>query len=329
MTTILKMATGRNKVSTLRWIQGLSIASIFSVVYLLTPTYMLTAIVALCFQYPSRNMAFLYAAPIFISTFMTKCRPMLGLADYMRSMLDYFDYEEVMEISNEEILHLTNTKQKKFILAMQPHGVISFVSLCSWINAPPSIRCVKTAVASVLLKTPILKNVMGIYGLTEASSKNVCHILQNGVGMAGCIVLYIGGIAELFKTSRKEERLYLLNRKGFIKIALREENVDVIPIYLFGNTSVLSVLKTGFLATMSRKMQMSVTYFWGKWGLPLPRDEKLLYVRGKALGMPHIPNPTDEDINKWHAKYCEEVRRIFEENKEKLPAYKHKTLIID
>jgi hypothetical protein len=249
------------------------------------------------------------------------------LAHYMKPMLDYFDYEEVLEISNEDAIKLANSGQK-FILAFQPHGVISFCSFCSWINAPPELRCIKTAVASVLLSTPILKNVMGIYGLTAASSGNISNILNKGVGMKGCIVIYIGGIAELFKTCNEEERLYLQKRKGFIKIALRN-GADVIPVYLFGNTSVLSVLKTGFLASLSRKMQMSVTYFWGKWFLPLPRDDKLLYVRGKPMGLPHIPDPTEDDINKWHAKYCDEVRRLYNENKEKVPAYKHKKLFID
>jgi 1-acyl-sn-glycerol-3-phosphate acyltransferase len=200
--------------------------------------------------------------------------------------------------------------------------------LCSWIKAPPELRGIKTAVASVLLKFPILKHVMGIYGLTPASSKNVKKILSSKNGIDSSIVLYIGGIAELFKSSRKEERLYLKSRKGFIKMALRE-GADVIPVYLFGNTSVLTVLKTGILEMMSRKLQMSVTYFWGKWFVPIPRDDKLLYARGKPLGLPHIPNPTDEDVNKWHDTYCKEVERIFDSYKEKVPAYKHKTLYFD
>jgi len=316
----------REGISTLRWIQGLIISSIFSVVYLITPAYCTSAITILVLQYPCKHAAFLYAAPLMISI-LSPCRPMLFLANYMTSMLDYFDYEEVLEISNDDCIKLADSG-RKFIMALQPHGVISFCSLCCWVNAPPQLRGLQTAVASVLLKTPILKNVMGIYGLTAASSGNVRKILQNGKGIKGCIVIYIGGIAELFKTCKEEERLYLQKRKGFIKIALRE-NVDVIPVYLFGNTSVLSVLKTGILENMSRKMQMSVTYFWGKWFLPIPRDEKLLYVRGKPMGLPHIPEPTDADVDKWHAKYVDEVTRLFNENKEKLPEYKHKKLFID
>ena len=169
---------------------------------------------------------------------------------------------------------------------------------------------------------------MGIYGLTDASKENISKIVNSKKGIRSSLVLYIGGIAELFKSSREEERLYLKSRKGFIKLALKE-GVDVIPVYLFGNTNVFTVLKTGFLATLSRKLQMSVTYFWGKWMLPIPLDEKLLYVRGKPLGLPHIPNPTDEDVVKWHATYCSEVKRIFDSYKEKVPAYKHKTLHFD
>jgi hypothetical protein len=44
--------------------------------------------------------------------------------------------------------------------------------------------------------------------------------------------------------------------------------------------------------------------------------------------MPHIAEPTNEDINKWHAKYCSEVTRLFESYKEKMPDYKHKKLVI-
>ena len=152
------------------------------------------------------------------------------------------------------------------------------------------------------------------------------HFAKEGVH--GSIVIYIGGIAELFKSSRKEERLYLSSRKGFIKMALRE-GVDIIPLYLFGNTSVLTVLKSGPLASLSRKLQVSLTWFWGRWYTPVPRNEKLIYVRGRPLGLPHIENPTDKDINKWHQKYCDEVERIFNTYKHKSPQYANKKIFID
>jgi 2-acylglycerol O-acyltransferase 2 len=196
--------------------------------------------------------------------------------------------------------------------------------MCAAVNKPDDLEVVPTAAASVVLKTPLLKNLMGVFNLIDASASS----LKNRLKTAGSVLMYIGGIAELFKSSRREERLYLAKRKGFIKLALRE-GTDVVPVYLFGNTSVLSVLKKGPLATLSRKLQASLTVFWGKWYLPIPRDEKMLYVVGKPLGMPHIMDPTQEDIDKWHGVYCEEVKNIFETYKEKVPMYKHKKLFID
>jgi 2-acylglycerol O-acyltransferase 2 len=52
-------------------------------------------------------------------------------------------------------------------------------------------------------------------------------------------------------------------------------------------------------------------------------------VGGQPLGIPHIPNPTQQDIDHWHALYCAEVIRLFETYKERIPLYKHKKLIIE
>lgn len=57
------------------------------------------------------------------------------------------------------------------------------------------------------------------------------------------IVLYVGGIAELFLSSPSEERLYVGKRKGFIKLAMRTGS-EIIPCYYFGNTTCLEVRPT-------------------------------------------------------------------------------------
>ena len=49
--------------------------------------------------------------------------------------------------------------------------------------------------------------------------------------------------------------LYLSKRRGFIKLSLQED-VDVIPIYLFGNTSVLSVIETGLPVSLSGRVNL-------------------------------------------------------------------------
>jgi Diacylglycerol acyltransferase len=161
-----------------------------------------------------------------------------------------------------------------YLLVAQPHGAISFAGICSAIFAPEEFRgTLATAVADALLMTPILKHVLGIFGLVSAKKSNLQRILKKR-GVDGCVALYVGGIAELFLSCREEEVLYLNDRKGFIKLALTE-GVDVIPAYFFGNTSVLSVWKNPFLASASRRFQVSLTYIWGRFGVPIPRDHKV------------------------------------------------------
>ena len=300
-------------------------ASIFTLTYVLAPVYVFTATIALIFRYPSGHIASIYAIPLIISIF-TPARAMPGIVGMLSPMLDYFDFEEIIE--EKEALRKSFDEGKNYIFACQPHGVISSCGMCSAVHIEPKYRMIKVAVASSLLKFPILKNVMGIFALTDASGKNLKRVLQNP-GIDGSVIIYVGGMAELFKSCIEEERLFLSQRKGFIKLSLRQ-GVDIIPVYLFGNTSLLSVVKGGPLAKISRKLKASVTFFWGKYYLPIPRDVKLLYVAGKAIKIPKIAEPTQEDIDKYHKIYVEEVVRLFDTYKARAgPLYEKKTLYID
>lgn len=93
-------------------------------------------------------------------------------------------------------------------------------------------------------------------------------------------------------------QVYLKQRKGFIKLAL-QTGADCIPVYFFGNTTVLRTVRWAPIAALSRKMGVTVTYFWGRFGLPVPSAVKLVYARGRPLGMPQIDNPTQEDVDQW------------------------------
>lgn len=299
-------------------------ASIISFTYIFSPLYIVTSFLFLVWGYPSPNFSLMYAMPMIVSILVPSFASP-KIVSYLAPMLDYFKFEAVEEDS--ETIEKNMAKGKNYIIAIQPHGVISYGGMCSAVAFDRKYSKIKTAVASVVLKIPVLKHVMGIFNLTDASASNLKKILQKN-GEEGSIVLYVGGMAELFYCSREIEKLYLSKRKGFIKLALRS-GVDIIPIYMFGNTSVLSVLTHGILADVSRKLKLSATLFWGKWYLPIPRDDKILYVSGKPIAIPHIPEPTSEDVNKYHAIYVTEVERIFETYKKRAPLYQNKKLVID
>jgi 2-acylglycerol O-acyltransferase 2 len=293
---------------------------------MLAPIYTIAAIAS--FQFLTFKQAIIFSFPLIVSILIPPIHAPKVLASLSPLATGYFQYEEVLEQSYEEIeVALESGKQRNFLVCMQPHGVVSFTSFCMNIMCPPYHRRVKTVVATSVLYAPILKHLLGINGLISASKANLTKHLKKP-GVDGCANLYVGGIAELFKCSREEERLFLSKRKGFIKLALRE-NVDIVPVYLFGNTSILSEWKSRILCEVSRKTGVVCTYYWGKWALPIPRDEQVLVARGKPMGLPHIPDPSQNDIDYWHAKYCQEVKRLFDTYKEKLPNYKNKKLYID
>jgi hypothetical protein len=272
MASIKASKGGPPRSSTFRWFLGMILASVFSMSYFVAPFYMITALLAIIFNFPCRHAAWVYASPILISAVIPSI-PSPWAIRMLAPMLDYFDYEEIHETKPvdvaKEILNGTN-----YLCVFQPHGVLSYAGICSVIGASSEYQGkLKTAVADALLYTPILKHVMGIFGLISATKESMKKTLRQP-GVSGTIVLYVGGMAELFLSSETEERIYLNKRKGFIKLALTE-GVDIVPVYLFGNTSTLSVLKTGFLAALSRSLQVSLTYVWGKFYLPIPRDCKV------------------------------------------------------
>jgi hypothetical protein len=289
----------------------MAVASVFSLAYLLVPLYVLSAIFALAMRYPDVPSSLAYAFPMLVSLLFPPKSSRLALR-MARPMLDYFVFEslhltvdddddetetetDTSESSDDEGNAIcakdessggegksSNGTRRGRILAAQPHGVLTYVAMCEAITNPESSERYPTAVASILLRTPILRNLMGIFNLVDASGPSLKrHLGEDG----GSVLLYVGGIAELFKSCRNEERLYLKERKGFIKLALTS-NVDVVPVYLFGNTSVLSVLRRGPLAGLSRRLGASLTLFWGKYYLPIPRDEK---VRFRNAHPPHLP----------------------------------------
>mmetsp|Transcript_4988 Transcript_4988/g.12657 ORF Transcript_4988/g.12657 Transcript_4988/m.12657 type:complete len:322 (-) Transcript_4988:389-1354(-) len=314
--------------SPLKWWLGLGVASFFSLAYVLAPIWIVLSVVVLIFQWPSLPVAVAIASPVILSAILPRWEaPSWVFQTFLSPMLDYFDYEEIIETKPVNIRKNIRENKKPYMIALQPHGILSYVSFCSTINFEGKLPA--TGAADAVLATPLIRHVIGIFPLVSASKSSLMKKLTNERNecIDRSVIIYVGGIAELFVSSPLQETLYLAKRKGFIKLAL-QSGVDVVPVYCFGNTTCLENLKTGFLVTLSRKLQISLTVFWGKWGLPIPRDVKLMYVSGQPLGMPKISDPSQDDIDKWHSKYCAEVKRLFDSYKERIPDYKHKELVI-
>ncbi|KAJ8598227.1 hypothetical protein CTAYLR_008530 [Chrysophaeum taylorii] len=319
---------------------GFAAASVFSVTYYLAPAWILCAVVLAAFR-PFDRLTLVVAGPVFVSLLLpSSIAANVGkrvLRSYpFQQIPKYFAYEEYHEFSDDDVGKAIHISGDRFVFACHPHGVFPFVATCamlSTLGAPSDTGVSRyehgqpsedtpTAVASVLLRIPILKEITGMFGIIDASSDVLANRLKRG-----SFALYVGGLVEIFLSSRERETVVLRRRKGFIKLAL-QSGAKIVPVYLFGNTTCLSALTSGPLAALSRKFGVSLTLFWGRWGLPLPRPVKLVYARGRPIDLPHIPNPTQADIDKWHLHYCDKLLTLFDAYKSKNPDYANKTLDI-
>mmetsp|Transcript_34452 Transcript_34452/g.59608 ORF Transcript_34452/g.59608 Transcript_34452/m.59608 type:complete len:340 (-) Transcript_34452:410-1429(-) len=305
-------------------IRGLLATSFLSLSYYYATVYIVTSISSLVFL-PFFPLTWIYVLPFFISVFSrpTASRKFLS-SSFMKAFPKYFDFEEALEIGDEELVELM--KKKNFIFAIQPHGVMPMVNFCQHIKfASKGYPMVPTAVATVIYKMPIVKNVMGLFGIVNASKSCFTKALSQQ-----SVDVYVGGMAELFLSdaNSQTERLYLSKRKGFIKVAMRV-GADVIPVYSFGNTTTLRVFNWPILKTISRVIGISVTWTYGRFYLPIPMPTKCVYVRGRPLGLPRREEPTDKEVEEWHEKYLQEVARLFAKYQDKCPEYRGKTLVIE
>lgn len=295
------------------FVSGALAATFFTSVYILAPLLLLGTPILLV-MHPMWWVTWAMLAPLVISALLPAfpSRSFLNAWPF-KHMPKYFNYSEIKEISDADVQSLIS--QRPTLFCVQPHGVFSFGGASAgvtWAKRWWHPRDIPTAVASSVMRTPLVKHIVGLFGVVDVASKPMGKLL----GARKSCVLYIGGIAELFLAtggSGSDELLYVKSRKGFIKLALRS-GAEVVPVYFFGNTSVLSVLSTPFLRSFARATGITLTWFWGACGTIVPRPNKILGVLGKPLNLPSEPiaDPTPEQVDHYHKIYIGEVRRIFE-----------------
>lgn len=124
---------------TYRWLLGMIVASTFSMIYFVAPFYMLTAVLAVLFRFPSWQWALCYALPIIISALL-KPIPMPALIQWLQPILDYFEFERIVEVSPINVYTEIVEHQKNYLCVFQPHGALSYTAICSAVSAEPAVR---------------------------------------------------------------------------------------------------------------------------------------------------------------------------------------------
>ncbi|KAG7341127.1 diacylglycerol acyltransferase [Nitzschia inconspicua] len=226
------------------------------------------------------------------------------------------------------------------ILGISPHGIFPFgLAFAALTEASAEVfGPFRAVVATATQLLPWVRDVLRWVRAVDASRPSVERSLQqrDRIGLAP------GGIAEISQTP-SETKEFAIVRKGIFRLAYKY-NVPIVPIYCFGSSMLLKRWNIPWLERLGVLLRISLVVFYGKWGLPIPFRQRLLYVMGNPIYPPTNNQPSgattnglgvDTDdasskcVNDMYERYCNELRRIFDRHKESYAkGWEKKSLVI-
>jgi hypothetical protein len=172
-------------------------------------------------------------------------------------------------------------------------------------------------VAAPLLRwcNPLFKSLTDLCGIHiyGAGRKEFRTLLETGKSCT----LVPGGFSEATITCVGKERIYIKDRKGFIKYALRA-GYSLTPVYVFGESDLYHNPQGMWdfrLWLNTLQLQIPGVVPFGHPLAPLaPRQIPVRIVCGSPLQLPVIKNPSDEDVHFYHEKYVNAIEELYYRN---------------
>ncbi|VDD93065.1 unnamed protein product [Enterobius vermicularis] len=237
---------------------------------------------------------------------------------------------------------------RNYIIGAHPHGIMSlgtFTTFCTngtgfWDKFPGLTPYLATLPGQFLF--PFRREYILLSGSSYCSFANCCNrglsafkhycrkqgllnLLNNQKGLVLAIVL--GGAEEALECRHDNYDLILRKRKGFVRLAL--ETGALVPCYMFGENDTYNQVSNN-RGTLLRKLQVTFRRYAGfstpiifgrgifnyTFGV-LPFRTPIHTVVGRPINVKPTPNPTNEEVDALHETYCEELNKLFDENKGK------------
>ena len=203
------------------------------------------------------------------------------------------------------------------VFALEPHDVLplSIFAFNDCLNGLPGQKCLG-CITGACFNVPLMRHMYTWVNATDVGKKNVLKLISNGISPVICP----GGVQEVTLMSSKDECvLYLKERKGFVKLAI-QHGLPLVPAFTFGLKDSFDywVPKGKFWTKLARQIGFLPMAFFGVFSLPLGPAKPVQYT--VIAGSPIIvgaanPDPTIEEINKFHSMYIEELVALYERHK--------------
>ncbi|XP_018589324.2 2-acylglycerol O-acyltransferase 2-A isoform X1 [Scleropages formosus] len=162
-------------------------------------------------------------------------------------------------------------------------------------------------------------------GLVSSEKASASYILSRPGG-GHVAVVAVGGAPESLDARPGALTLQVLNRKGFIKMALKH-GAHLVPVFSFGENELFDQMENP-VGSLLRRLQERLQKVMGvalplfhargvfqySFGL-LPYRKPIHTVVGRPIAVTQTPSPSAEDIETLHKLYLEGLTQLFEENK--------------
>jgi 2-acylglycerol O-acyltransferase 2 len=110
------------------------------------------------------------------------------------------------------------------------------------------------------------------------------------------------------------ERLFLLDRLGFVKYAMRY-GYSLTPVYAYGENDLYTTVNVASsLRDWLARYKIPIVLFYGDAKLPiLPRrnESGLTLVVGERVSVKHVAQPTLQELRRAHGEYVEKVTELY------------------
>jgi len=204
-------------------------------------------------------------------------------------------------------------EQKNGLICVHPHGVFSqgwsfiFENQCVLKNVT---ACFSDALANTPLFRILARSLKSITGVSKAAIVDLLQKQKMGA-------MIVGGFEDATIFAYDKDRIFLKNRKGFVKLAL-QNGTRLFPVYVFGECRSYYNLQ-GFwdlrLWLNKQGLPGVVPFGWPLIPILPRRDSEIHVVVGKPVVLPKIEKPSREDVAKFHQEYLDALIGLFDRYK--------------
>lgn len=222
---------------------------------------------------------------------------------------------------------------RKYIFGYHPHGIISLGAFGAFATDALGFSQLFPGIRNTLLtldsnfRVPIYRDYVLAMGLASVSKESCENLLSKGglnkEGMGRAITIVIGGARESLDANPYSLRLVLKRRKGFVKLAIRT-GADLVPVLSFGENDLFDQFDPESHPTI-HKFQLLIKKLLG-FTVPLfhargifnydvglmPYRRPLNIVVGRPIKVAQSSKPEQEEIDRVHEQYVQELERLWE-----------------